>query len=94
MLSYDLCNKCIEPTWEMYLDPSEKYIGPPGTLATFHGSISAIGHVTRLNKEPRLSVRIVIWIVPSEDFLSFFANIETAMLAGLNRTPVYLWNWI
>ena len=68
MLSYDLCNKCIEPTWEMYLDPSEKYIGPPGTLATFHGSISAIGHVTRLDKEPRLSVRIAIWIFPSEEF--------------------------
>ena len=31
----------------MYLDPSKKYIGSPGTQ-TFHGSISAIGHVTRL----------------------------------------------
>ena len=35
MLSYDPCKTCIEPTWEMYLDPSKKYIGPPGTPGTF-----------------------------------------------------------
>ena len=74
MLSYDPCKKCMKPTWEMYLDPSEKYIGPPGTPATFHGSISAIGHVTGLDKAPCLNIRIVIWI--------FFVIRKMVILAG------------
>ena len=61
MLSYD--PSCIEPPREMYLDLSEKCIGPPGTPGTFHVFICAIGHVTRLDNEPRLSIRIVIWIL-------------------------------
>ena len=82
MLSYDPCKTCIEPTWEMYLDPSKKYIGPPGTPGTFRCSICAIGRVTRLDKEPRISIRIVIWISPPA---AFFAK---RMLVGLNWTPL------